>query len=92
MLPVIILSVAASVAGSSLAAENQRRIAAGLPPLIRPAQSDKERQQIERESRHADFMFWTWIAIGGVIFTAPFAAMIFAFLKIMFAKEGIDWP
>ena len=93
MLPLIIIaSVAGSAVGAQIHKENERRKALGLPPLITPAQSTKEQLDREREDRQCERMLWTWIIVSGLIFTAPFAAMIYAALKLSFAAQGVEWP
>lgn len=83
----IVAHTAASVAGAAIKKENQHRAAAGAPFI-----SDKEQRALDRESRLSDLFFWTWIVIGGMIFTAPFAAFAYAVIKFSFAKQGIEWP
>lgn len=75
--------------------ENARRRAVGLPPLppvTEPIISEKEKRERRREDIKCEVVFWSMIVFFGLIFTAPFAALLYVVIKLVFVKNGIDFP
>lgn len=87
MIPIYIAAQVSAMANQIAARQAQERQKLGLPPLP-PTPLPME---IEKD-RTGEFLMISWIILGGIIFCAPWAMMIYCVVKFMFAKQGIKWP